>query len=471
LESEVKLAVQKMKVVERIQLRGTPELRQLCHLSKNLYNQALYLIKKTLETEIVNGRRKWMRYYELYKNLKDSENYKALPAPSAQWVLKLLDKSWKSYFITHKDWKVHPEKYFEEPQPPKYKPKDGENLLTFTNQQCRIKYNTTTNKFELVFPKKVLPPVVVNPERVPLGINQVRLLPLSKFKSYSYTVEIVYEREVEDAQLDPTRMIAIDLGLRNTVTVVNNIGLRPFIVRGGLIKSINQFYNKRKAELQQVNATYDINRETKRLQQLRRTRNNKINDLFHKLSRAIIEYCVQYGIGTIVIGYNEGWKQNCNMGKRNNQNFVNIPFHQLVNQLQYKADLLSIAVVQVNEDHTSKCSFLDKESIEHHEAYVGQRGVYVNGTVCRGLFKTQTGKIINADVNGAYNILRKAFPEAVNTDGIEGLGLVPYAVKFAELEQLANLKSTHKVLPEVTNADGIEVSRETDANGSLYKSL
>jgi len=102
---------------------------------------------------------------------------------------------------------------------------------------------------------------------------------------------------------------------------------------------------------------------------------------------------------------------------------------------------------------------------------MGQRGVYINGTVCRGLFKTQMGKVINADVNGAYNILRKAFPEAVNTDGIEGLGLVPYAVKFAELEQLANLKSTLKVLPEVTTADGIEVSRETDAMGSSHEKI
>ena len=124
-------------------------------------------------------------------------------------------------------------------------------------------------------------------------------------------------------------------------------------------------------------------------------------------------------------------------------------------------------MVQVNEDHTSKCSFLDKEPIEHHETYVGQRGVYINGKVCRGLFKTQMGQIINADVNGAYNILRKAFPEAVKTDGIEGLGLVPYAVKFAELEQLANLKSTQKVLPEVTNADGIEgMSYKINASGS-----
>ncbi len=411
-----------------------------------------------------------MRYQELYENLKDSENYKALPSHTAQQVLKLLDKNWKSFFKLIRQWKQHPEDFQKKPEPPKYKPKEGENLVIFTNQQCRIKHNKETDKAELWFPKQVLPPIVVNAQRVPTKINQVRVLPISKFKSYAYTVEIVYEKEVEDAQLDKSRMMAIDLGVRNTVTVVTNLGLRPFIVRGGVIKSINQYYNKQRSDLQAMNATYGIRRDTKHLQKLRRIRNNKITDLFHKLSRAIIQYAERWGIGTIVIGYNEGWKQRCNMGKKNNQNFAYIPFHKLVDQIQYKAALLSIAVVQIREDHTSKCSFLDKEPIEHHEKYVGQRGVSINGKVCRGLYKTKEGKIINADVNGAYNILRKAFPEAVTTDGIEGLGLVPYAVTFAALEQFANLNSPHKVLPEVTTADGIDgIGRQieaTEAGGS-----
>ncbi len=456
MESKEKVVGQKMKLVERIQLQRTPQLNQLCHKSKDLYNQALFLIKKTYETESNNGRKKWMRYDELYENLKDSENYKTLPAQSAQQVLKLLDKNWKSFFKSIRQWRLHPEDFLKKPEPPKYKPKDGEILVIFTNQQCRIKRNKETNKSELVFPKEVLPPVIVDGQRVPVKINQVRLIPLSKFKSYNYTIEIVYEKEIEDAQLHKDRIMAIDLGLRNIVTVVTNIGLRPFIVRGGVIKSINQYYNKQRAAFQQMNAIYGIKYETKHLQKLRRTRNNKINDLFHKLSRAIIQYCVRWGIGTIVIGYNEGWKQHCNMGKRNNQNFVNIPFNRFVNEIQYKAALLKLAVVQVHEDHTSKCSFLDNEPIEHHKEYVGQRGVYVNGKVCRGLFKTKEGKIINADVNGAFNILRRAFPEAVTTDGIEGLGLIPYAVKFAALEQFANLNLPQKALPEVATADGID---------------
>jgi hypothetical protein len=150
------------------------------------------------------------------------------------------------------------------------------------------------------------------------------------------------------------------------------------------------------------------------------------------------------------------------MGRKNNQNFENIPFHRLIDQIQYKAELLGIAVEKTNEDHTSKCSFLDNEPIEHQDAYLGTRGVYQskrnggNGKVSHGLFKTKTGLIINSDVNGAYNILRKALPKAISADRIEGHGLVPYSVKFADLKQLANLKSTVKHSRK-QNVDGIKV--------------
>jgi len=206
--------------------------------------------------------------------------------------------------------------------------------------------------------------------------------------------------------------------------------------------------------------------ETHRLQRLNRIRNNRVTDLFHKISRALINYCVAYQLGTIVIGYNAGWKQRCNMGKTNNQNFVEIPFRKLVQQLRYKAALLGIRVMLVEETHTSKCSFVDHEPIEHHDLYLGRRGVYnpETGKVMRGLFKTKAGPIINSDINGAYNILRKAFPEVVSADRIEGLGLVPYSLRLKELNQLTelnqlnNLNSSVEALPEAGPADGIEVS-------------
>lgn len=418
-----------MKLVERIQLKRSAPLYQLCHLSKNLYNQAQYLIKTAYENE-----RKWMRYRELDKVLKGSENYQTLPAQTAQQVLKVVDTNWKSFFKAIKDWKVNPEKYFKKPEPPKYKPKEGENLVVFTNQQCKIKDGV------LWFPKKAnLDEISVNTRRV-TELNQVRILPRGLY----YTVEIVYERKIEDYHLPRDRIIAIDLGLNNVVAVVNNVGLRPFVIKGGAIKSINQYYNKRRAELQSLKEQQGVKQETKRLQRLTRKRNNMITDLFHKISRALINYCLAYRIGVITIGYNALWKQKCNMGKRNNQNFISIPFQTLIQQIQYKAALIGIAMVHVEEAHTSKCSFVDNEAIERHNPYVGQRGVYNPETkkLMRGLFKTQEGKVINSDINGAYNILRKAFPKAITADGIEGLGLVPYSVKLAELNQWRNLNTS-----------------------------
>ena len=435
-----------MKQVERIQVKKSAQLYQLCHTSKSLYNQALYLINTTLEEK-----GKWVRYKALYENLKDSVHYKALPSQTAQQVLILLDRNWKSYFVAHEDWELNPDKYPDEPQLPKYKPKDGENLIIFTNQQCRIKGGV------LRFPKKVnLDAIPVNQGRVST-LNQVRILP----RGIYYIVEIVYEKAVEDYHLPTTRVMGIDLGLNNIVAVVNNVGLRPFVVKGGAIKSINQFWNKRRAEFQSMKDQQGLKSETKRLQRLTWKRNNMITDVFHKISRALINYCVVNSIGTLVIGYNALWKQNCNIGKKNNQNFVNIPFQKLIQHLQYKAALIGITVVLVEEMHTSKCSFVDAEPIEHHDQYVGQRGVYNPETkkVMRGLFKTKDGKIINSDINGAYNILRKAFPEAIRVDGIEGLGLVPYSLKLKELNQLNNLNpSVEALLKTAEAADGIEAS-------------
>jgi len=436
---------QKMKLVERIQVKKTPELSALCHHAKNLYNRANYLIKEQLK-----GSSHWVRYNELYGLLKGEQCYKDLPAQTSQQVLKLIDKNWKSYFEAHKDWKVNPEKYQEEPQPPKYKPKSGESIAIFTNQQCRLQ-----NGY-LLFPKRSnLAPIKVNSARVPT-FQQVRILP----RGIYYIVELVYETECTVVPTDEGRIVAIDLGLRNLVCVVNNFGVRPWIVKGGAVKSINQFYNKMLAKYSSIKDRQGIKGITTRLHRFTRTRNNKINDFFHQLSRAILNYCVNYQAGTIVLGYNPLWKHKCNMGKKNNQNFVNIPFQRLVNQIKYKADLVGIRVVLVEESHTSKCSFVDAEPIEHHETYVGRR-------VQRGLFKSATGRIINADVNGAYNILRKAFPKAIAADGIVGLGFVPYSVPYTELNNCANLNpaQTNAVLKALP-ADGIALSRQTETTGS-----
>ncbi len=351
----------------------------------------------------------WLRYYDLWFILKDKEPYKKLPSQTAQQILRLLEKNWNFFFNSMKEWKIHPEKYQGRPKPPKYKKKNGEFIIIFTNQQCRIK-----NGY-LHFPEKVkLSPIKT---RIRNKLHQVRIIPKGLF----YNIEIIYLQKTNNLNLDKDRIIGIDLGVSNIATIVNNAGLKPTIIKGGIVKFINQFYNKRIAELKSIKDKQGIKFETKRLQKITRKRNNKINDIFHKISRKIIKYCIENNFGTIIIGYNRAWKQKVKIGKINNQNFVQIPFFKLINQIRYKSKLFGIDIIVDGESFTSKCSFLDKEQIKKHKKYAGKR-------INRGLYKSKKGILINADVNAGYNILKKVVPNAISADKIEGVGLHPYSI-------------------------------------------
>ncbi len=395
---------------EQIWLRPNKTISWLCHLSKNLYNEGNYQIRQEFFS-----RGKWIRYNSLYHILKTSDNYHQLPAQTAQQTLRILDRSWKSFFIAIKEWKKDKSKFKGRPKPLGYKPKNGEFMLVFTNQQVKLKDNILT------FPKKVgfeLKTRLLNK----IDIREVRIIP----KGVGYMLEIVYKKIINPKPMNKDNIIAIDLGVRNLITMASNIGKNPIIVKGGVVKSINQYYNKERAR---ILSTYDRQgiKTGKKIQKLTLKRNQKIRDYFHKISRKIIDYCVFHKIGTIVIGYNPSWKQNCNLNKRNNQNFVTIPFHRLLTQLEYKAEEQGILLIRQEESYTSKCSFLDNEPIKKNKNYLGRR-------IARGLFLSQTTTIINADVNGAYNILKKAFPNAIKTikaDRIEDVGLHPTRWKLA----------------------------------------
>jgi putative transposase len=391
---------------EQIHLQPNKDLSRLCHHSKNLYNQANYIIRQTLLKT-----RKWTRYEELAGTLKNSESYKALPAQTAQQTLRTLDRSWNSFFRSTQEWKKNPDKFLGRPKMPWYKEKDGEHILIFTNQQCRI------IRGEIKFPKKVNLKIRVKTRLDDeTSLREVRIVP----KGWGYVLEVVYHKtDAEPQKLDRDRMVGVDLGLRNTVTMVNNIDLEPIAVKGGALKSINQYYNRERARLQSVYDRQGI-KTGSRLLRLTEKRNRKMHDFFHRLSRGIVDWCVGHDVGTIVIGYNGGgWKQRLNLGRRNNQNFVQIPFQKLLQQVCYKAEEAGITVLVQEENHTSKCSFLDLEPVKHRREYAGRR-------ISRGLFRSNEGVVINADVNAAYNIIRKAFPEAFTADGIEGvIGLHP----------------------------------------------
>ncbi|MDF9298487.1 RNA-guided endonuclease InsQ/TnpB family protein [Geobacillus stearothermophilus] len=394
--------------VEQHQIKQTHPLWKmcddLCFKSKNLYNYANYIVRQ----EFINNN-EWIRYNSLDKMLKHEQVYKELPAQTSQQILRLLEQNWKSFFKAIKDWSKNKEKYLGKPKLPKYKKKNGRNIVIFTNQQCKIKNG------HIKFPKTDLKLKT----KVIEGLQQVRIVP----KGSIYVIEVVYKKEIPDMIHESNRIVGIDLGLDNFVTMVNNIGETPIVINGKGIKSINQYYNKQKAHFQSILKKQNGLDWSKRLEKLTLKRNNKIKDFMHKASRYVVDWCVKHNIDTIVIGKNDNWKQEINLGKRTNQAFVYIPYDMFINQLQYKAEQHGIRVIVTEESYTSKCSFLDMEEIKKQKQYKGKR-------IKRGLFQSENGILINADVNGAYNIMRKVFPKAF-ANGIEGVGLHPVKLNVA----------------------------------------
>ena len=386
---------------------------EFTHQSKNLYNHANYLVRKEfLETG------KWLRDYQLDKLLRqdfDYPDYANMPgAQSAQQTLHLLDANWKSFFKSIKDWSKNKDKYSGKPKLPKYKPKDGQMVLVLTNQQVK----QTGNK--LRFPKSfggftVTPRCLTLPNFEKL--NQVRIVPCNQV----FCVEIVYSVFVDDTVFqDNGRVMSIDLGLDNLATIVTNTGLKPIIVNGKGLKSHNQYYNKKKAHYQRIAKQMNGQDYTNRLHQLTRKRNFKIEDALHKISRFIVNIALENDITTIVIGNNKNWKQSISLGKQTNQSFVTIPHRKLIEKIVYKAQLQGIRVICTEESYTSGTSFLDDDA-PVKEFYDKKRRIH------RGLFRSNQGMFINADVNAGYQIMKKVFPN-VFADGIEGVVLHPVRV-------------------------------------------
>jgi len=405
------------------------ELETMSRVSKDLYNQALFEVKNHYKE---TG--KTLSYVELdtlmktKTNLEGNINYRLLPAQVAQQTLMLVEQNAKSFFKALADYKEHPQKYQARPQFPHFLPKDGHFVLVFTNQQASIRENGAiklTKEIAVSIPQKEFEKykqyfIIQDGKKIIPLFQQVRIVP--KFNGLFFNIEIIYEKEELNKDLDVNRVASLDLGVNNLITFVDNVMVEenrePLIINGRPIKSINQFYNKKRAEIQSELSNND-QMTSKELIKITDWRNEKINDYMHKASRFVINYCLDNKIGHIVIGYNKEWKQEIDIGKRNNQNFVAIPFDKLIGQIQYKAQLVGIEVTIQEESYTSKCSALDLETIGKHEdrAYAGKR-------VKRGLFSSALGILINADVNGALNILRKVIGDTF---------LKPFIQKVARL--------------------------------------
>lgn len=234
-------------------------------------------------------------------------------------------------------------------------------------------------------------------------------------------VEVIYEKKEQDLNLDKDNFLSIDLGLNNLCTCISNVGIKPFIVNGKIIKSFNQWYNKKRARLM----SYIGDKGTsKRLRRLNNYRNFWIEDKIHKVSRFIVNICIENNIGNLVVGLNKGWKNGVNLGKRINQKFVEIPFSKLVEKISYKCKLVGIDFQVHEESYTSKVDHLAFEKLGKHDVYLGKRKK-------RGLFQSSIGKLINADINGTIGIGRKVFGDSYVSKIIgSGLAFNPVRVNI-----------------------------------------
>lgn len=404
-----------MKLAYRFDIPHSERLDCLCKVSNNLYNQAMYEFRQTLEKE-----NRWLFYQDLDKlmkekpNLEGRVNYKLLKAQSAQQTLRLLDKDIKSFYTSIKKWKAHPGRFKAKPELPRYKKRGALFELRYTNQCSRIEDGklVLAKDLEITVPQWDKYGV-----KLMSGYQQTRIKPGRK----GIKVEIVYRTD-DTEPMDNDKYASIDLGLDNLATMVCDEG--AFIYSGKFLKSYNSHFNKKLAKLQSIKDKQGIERATKRMESMYEKRERYMEDAFHKISRSIVDLLTEKQIGNLVVGYNKDWKQNINIGSSNNQKFVQMPFARLRSYLEYKCEMSGIRFICNEESYTSKCDALAYEPVGKHDTYLGKR-------VKRGLFRSSVGKLINADVNGAVNILRKVVGDSETTSRIIGRGLLLSPVRYS----------------------------------------
>ena len=362
------------------------ELDNVCFLSKNLYNKALYLVRQHYFNT-----KEYLDFYKMCKLLTDSKDvdYYVLNTKVSKGTLLLLDRNFKSFFALLRKKK---NKDYDKPiSIPKYLEKQGRYIAVFNKEAVSTKFL----KKGLIKLANISNVIKTNVRLEDL--KEVRVLP----RNNHHIIEVVYKINEVESKSDNGRYAAVDLGLNNLATISSNVE-KPFIINGRPLKSINQRWNKHKANLQ--SCLTSNKKSSKQIILITNKRNNRVKDYLHKSSRKIVNFLVSKNISTLVIGYNEEWKQNISIGKVNNQSFTSIPFHSFIQQLEYKCKLEGIKVVLTEESYTSKCSFLDNEPLGKKDSYLGKR-------VKRGLFRSAKNKIINADLNGSLNILKKVIGE------------------------------------------------------------
>lgn len=375
-------------------------LRTMCRLSKNIYNQSIYNIRQHYFAEGT-----YLRYEANYPFMKSEENYKVLGASVAQQTMKCADNAFKSFFGLLKlaksgkyaSWQI---------KMPKYLKKESMYKICLVQAQTSggmllvpMSYQMKKNNYDSIRIK--IPPYLHDKK-----IRQIHIIPKHNGK-YFEAVYMFDDAEQETPILDSEKALSIDLGVSNLATCVTDTG-ESFIIDGKKLKSINQWYNKELARLSSIKDKQKIKSYTNRQYAITNKRNNRVSNYMYNAAKLIIDYCIKYKIGNIVVGYNDGFQDRSNLGRVNNQNFVQIPLGKLKSRLEYLSKLNGINFVLQEESYTSRASFFDKDDIPSWNPQNPVSTEFSGTRIYRGLYKTKSGTLVNADANGALNILRKS---------------------------------------------------------------
>lgn len=408
-------------------------LREICHLSKNVYNESVYNIRQHYFAE-----KTYLRYEANYYQMKDSKNYILLGSNISQQSMRAADQSFKSFFALMKKTK---QGFYERwrVKLPGYLPKDGFYSVVFAHAG---RSSLKDGCFKVPVSRglkeryKGLKLNIKIPDYI-LGkkIHQIQIVP--KHKGRYFEVRFIFDdvdannhKDENNHNLDPTKALSIDLGVNNFATCVTTDG-DSFIIDGRKIKSQNQWYNKELSRLSSIKDHQKIKGCTKKQYQITRKRNNQIKDFTYKASKYIVSYCLSHNVGNLVIGYNDGFQYKANLGKINNQQFVMIPYGQFKFRLEYLCKEVGINYVEQEESYTSKASFWDKDIIPTWNPQNPKQGNFSGKRIHRGLYQTKSGKILNADVNGALNILRKSNVVDLSVLYSRGEVLSPMRIKLS----------------------------------------
>lgn len=433
-------------------------LDEYAHKAKNLRNAALFRVRnhlsaqgkstltqneQSVEDEIALAVSSGslapgavLNYYALEKLLRVTKNpdfFSGLPKQTAQGVVKQVCREMKSFFAARHAWKKDASLFTGCPKMPGYSRGDVVSFV-FTNQECRIR--TSGKRTKLKFPLtdltlrlKALPDDTV--------LKEVRCMP----QVGRYVLALVFQ--TADVLVSGNVMpyaAAIDPGVDNLAAIASNAGVPALLCKGGAVKSANQWFNRQMARLRgelmrgHDPKTYRIP-VTHRMENLSRNRRNFLLDYFHKLGKRIVSWCIQNRIGTLVFGQTKLWKQESSIGHKNNQTFTAIPHYELMRILQYLCDRAGIRFITQEESYTSKASALDGDDVPlFHKGDTVPKS-FSGKRISRGLYKASDGTIVNADLNGAANILRKALPDAFSRTDIKEAITSIQTIRYSDLYQ------------------------------------